>query len=227
MRVCVVAEYYPRRRDPVMGAWAHRQALAARDAGAGLHVLALERPLPTATAVRTALHGHPYELAAQLAAFAGQPRRETLDGIEVDYVRFVSPPRERAYGGWHRWARRPLRRALDRLLGREGDCTLRRARRSGDTARERLVLVLGVEHRVHERVELAGLDADERLLLCDQAFTDHVHGHAHGRLRGPLRAARLQHVERSLLDRELDVLHVAVVPLERAQDRHQLVVHRR
>jgi len=52
MRVCVVAEYYPRRRDPVLGVWAHRQALAARDAGAEVRVLALERPLPSTAAVR-------------------------------------------------------------------------------------------------------------------------------------------------------------------------------
>ena len=29
MRVLVVSEYYPRRGDPVLGIWAHRQALAA------------------------------------------------------------------------------------------------------------------------------------------------------------------------------------------------------
>ena len=51
MRVAVVAEYYPRRRDPVLGVWAHRQALAARDAGAEIRVLALERPLPSADAL--------------------------------------------------------------------------------------------------------------------------------------------------------------------------------
>ena len=33
MRVVVVAEYYPRAADPVLGVWAHRQALAARDGG--------------------------------------------------------------------------------------------------------------------------------------------------------------------------------------------------
>ena len=33
-RVAVVAEFYPSERDPVLGIWAHRQALAARDAGA-------------------------------------------------------------------------------------------------------------------------------------------------------------------------------------------------
>jgi glycosyltransferase involved in cell wall biosynthesis len=37
-----------------------------------------------------------------------------LDGIEVEYVRFLSPPRELSYGRWHRWARRPLASALSR-----------------------------------------------------------------------------------------------------------------
>ncbi|HEX8075317.1 MAG TPA: glycosyltransferase [Thermoleophilaceae bacterium] len=115
MRVCVVAEFYPRRRDPVLGVWAHRQALAARAAGADVRVLALERPLPTAAALRVAVAGRPAEMARQARAAARQPRRDVLDGIEVEYVRFVSPPRERGYAGWHRWARRPLARALDRL----------------------------------------------------------------------------------------------------------------
>jgi glycosyltransferase involved in cell wall biosynthesis len=118
MRVCVVAEYYPRRRDPVLGVWAHRQALAARDAGAEVRVLALERPLPGAAALRAAARGRPGALVAELRAFAAQPRRDSMDGIDVEYVRFASPRRERSYGGWHRWAARPLARALDRLHSR-------------------------------------------------------------------------------------------------------------
>ena len=31
MRALVVAEFYPRAHDPVLGIWAHRQALAARE----------------------------------------------------------------------------------------------------------------------------------------------------------------------------------------------------
>jgi glycosyltransferase involved in cell wall biosynthesis len=118
MRVCVVAEYYPRRRDPVLGVWAHRQALAARDAGAEVSVLALERPLPSAATLRSAARGRPGRLGRELRGFARQPRRDVLDGIEVEYVRFASPPRERAYADWHRWARRPLRRALERAYAR-------------------------------------------------------------------------------------------------------------
>ena len=66
MRVCVVAEYYPRRRDPVLGVWAHRQALAARAAGAEVRVLALERPVPPLALARAALGGHPRALAGWL-----------------------------------------------------------------------------------------------------------------------------------------------------------------
>ena len=46
MKVAVVAEFYPSRRDPVLGIWAHRQALAARDAGAEVRVLVLHRLIP-------------------------------------------------------------------------------------------------------------------------------------------------------------------------------------
>ncbi len=46
MKALVVAEFYPSRRDPVLGIWAHRQALAARDAGAEVRVLVLHRLVP-------------------------------------------------------------------------------------------------------------------------------------------------------------------------------------
>ena len=110
MNVCVVAEYYPRRRDPVLGIWAHLQALAARDAGADVRVLALERPIPPLDVLRS-----PRRAARALSAIATQPRREDRDGIGVEYVRFLAPPRTQSYVQWDRWARRPLERALARL----------------------------------------------------------------------------------------------------------------
>src|SRR5215470_10108429 len=103
MKVCVVAEYYPRRRDPVLGVWAHRQALAARDAGAEVRVLALERPVPPASSL-----GSARRLGSAVRGAVTQPRRDTLDELDVEYVRFVSPPRERSYASWDRWARGPL-----------------------------------------------------------------------------------------------------------------------
>jgi teichuronic acid biosynthesis glycosyltransferase TuaC len=124
VRVCVVAEYYPRREDPVLGVWAHRQALAARDAGAEVRVLVLDRPLPGATALREALRGRPRRLRDELRAAAARPRSEVFDGIEIEYVRFLAPPRETSYASWHAWARRPLAAALDRAARRPGGIDL-------------------------------------------------------------------------------------------------------
>ena len=108
MRVAVVAEYYPRASDPVLGVWAHRQALAARDAGADVRVLVLHRPIPSRAALRSR---RPAELLAPLR----QRRHAELDGLQVEYVPFLAPPRPRSYGSWGAWAAPTLRHALRRL----------------------------------------------------------------------------------------------------------------
>jgi glycosyltransferase involved in cell wall biosynthesis len=102
MRVAVVAEYYPRRHDPVLGVWAHRQALAARDAGADVSVFVLHRLVP------------PRRDVSQAVALARHPHRQSLDGLAVRYVRYVSPPRGRAYARLGSWAAPALARALAR-----------------------------------------------------------------------------------------------------------------
>jgi glycosyltransferase involved in cell wall biosynthesis len=107
VKVAIVAEYYPRRRDPVLGVWAHRQALAARDAGAEVKVLVLERPLPPASALR-----RPWRLPGALTGIARQPAKDTLDGVDVRYVRFVAGERSRSYATWHERAAAPLGDAL-------------------------------------------------------------------------------------------------------------------
>lgn len=108
MRVAVVAEFYPRAHDPVLGVWAHRQAIAARDAGAEVRVLVLHRPVPPRAT-------RPRDVPRVAAALARQPRTATLDGIAVEYVRFLAPPRPRSYGSWGAWAAPPLALALRRL----------------------------------------------------------------------------------------------------------------
>jgi glycosyltransferase involved in cell wall biosynthesis len=108
VRVLVLAEYYPRVSEPVLGIWAHRQALAARDAGAQLRVLVLHRPLPPLAALRS------LDLDAARAAVA-QPATARLDGLRVDYLRYLSPPRPWSYGSWGAWAAPVLRRALPRI----------------------------------------------------------------------------------------------------------------
>ena len=108
MKVAVVAEYYPRASDPVLGVWAHRQALAARDAGAEVRVLVLHRPIPSRAALAS-------RSPAALVAPLRQPRHAELDCLAVEYVPFLAPPRSRTYGSWSRWAAPTLKRALTRL----------------------------------------------------------------------------------------------------------------
>jgi glycosyltransferase involved in cell wall biosynthesis len=104
MRVAVVAEFYPRHHDPVLGVWAHRQAVAARDAGADVTVFVVHRVVAPASAFTL------NEFRRRLS----QPRTAQLDGLPVHYVRYVSPPRGRAYARWGAWAAPALRRALSR-----------------------------------------------------------------------------------------------------------------
>ena len=109
-RVAVVAEFYPRRDDPVLGIWAHRQAVAARDAGAEVEVFVLHRIVPAAATVREG----PAAVVRALLARLAQPAREQRDGILVHYLNYVSPPRGRGYARWGRWVAPELRRALRR-----------------------------------------------------------------------------------------------------------------
>ena len=75
MKVAVVAESSPSRRDPVLGIWAHRQALAARDAGAEVRVLVLHRLIPP----RATFAAGPAATVGAFAALAREPRSQTRD----------------------------------------------------------------------------------------------------------------------------------------------------
>jgi teichuronic acid biosynthesis glycosyltransferase TuaC len=108
VKVLVLAEYYPRAADPARGVWAHRQALAARDAGAEVRVLVLHRPIPPLSSLRER------DAAAAWQAIR-QPESAELDGLAVDYVRYLSPPRAWSYGSWGAWAAPALARALRRV----------------------------------------------------------------------------------------------------------------
>ncbi len=107
MRVAIVAEYYPRAAEPELGVWAHRQALAARDAGAEVEVLVLHRPVPSKAALRSR---DPRQLVAPLR----QPLHQERDGIRVTYVPFLAPPRPGYYAHWGAFAAPTLAVALRR-----------------------------------------------------------------------------------------------------------------
>ncbi len=109
--MAVVAEFYPSRHDPVLGIWAHRQAIAARDAGAEVRVLVLNRLVPP----RASLASGPAAAVTALAERAREPLSQLRDGIAVTYVPYVSPPRSGHYPSWGAWAAAPLAIALRHL----------------------------------------------------------------------------------------------------------------
>jgi len=106
VRVLVVAEFYPRAADPALGIWAHRQALAARDHGAEVRVVVLHRPIAPAARLR--------DPQAWRTAIA-QPARAELDGLDVRYLKFLSPPRGRSYAHWGAYAAPGLALELRRI----------------------------------------------------------------------------------------------------------------
>ena len=108
MKALIVAEYYPRAGDPVGGIWTHRQTVATRDAGADVRVLVLHRPVPPLSAVRSADVG-------RAMAVVRQSRASQLDGVSVEYVRYLSPPRPWSYSSWGAWAAPLLGRAIRRV----------------------------------------------------------------------------------------------------------------
>ena len=106
MKVLVVAEFYPRVADPTLGIWAHRQALAARDRGADVRVLVLHRPIAPVSRFRDPQAWKP---------LLQQPKREQRDGLDVRYLKFLSPPRGRSYAQWGAWAAPGLALELRRI----------------------------------------------------------------------------------------------------------------
>ena len=107
-KVLVVTEYYPRDDNPTLGIWAHQQALAAREAGAEIRVLVLHRPLPPLSMLRKPSLRRMRQIVSQAGC-------RTLDGLPVDYLRYLSPPRPWSYASWGAWAAPALRRAMAKL----------------------------------------------------------------------------------------------------------------
>ncbi|MEA2274216.1 MAG: hypothetical protein QOI98_2924, partial [Solirubrobacteraceae bacterium] len=87
---------------------------AAARAGADVRVVVLHRPLPSLAVLRSG----PGATVRALANGLRQPRETELDGLDVRYVKFVSPPRPMSYERWGAWAAPTLAAALRRLRSR-------------------------------------------------------------------------------------------------------------
>ena len=116
------------------------------------------------------------------------------------------------------------------VVGVKGDPAGRGAGAGSKSTREETargagrLLGLQVERWPEQLLDAVGLDAAERLVAGDEPFAHHVERDPDCRQRRPLPDPALEHVERALLDRELDVHDVAVVALEDAADLHELGV---
>ena len=160
----------------------------------------------------------------RLAAAGGENAFRDLHAVDVLGRRLDADEDHLAAGGG----------GLGRLVGAEDDLTRRGARRRRYAARQQLLLGVRIDAGMEELVDRRRIDAADRGLAIDQALADHVHGDLHRRRRRTLAVPCLQHPQAAALDRELEVLHVAVVALEetrrllelREAARHRLLERR-
>ena len=73
---------------------------------------------------------------------------------------------------------------------------------------------MGRKTRQEKLREVFGGDATEGLIAVDTFFLDHIHRDLHRRGPGAFAGPGLKHVERTLLDGELDVLHLPIMLLK-------------
>ena len=88
------------------------------------------------------------------------------------------------------------------------------AGRSRQSLRQHIPLGRRIEGWMEQLIKRHRIDAGQGLMFGDQTFFGHVHGDLQGCPRCPFARPGLQHPELVLLDRELDILHVAVVSFE-------------
>ena len=150
---------------------------------------------------------------AGLAAMAGQDALSGNHTLEVIRIRFPA----------HENDRMALVRTLDGVIGAEHDLTHRSARARVQSARQHLKRCRGIELRMEELIELAGIDALYCRFAVDEALFNHLDSDAERRSGGALAGAGLQHPKFSLLNGELNVAHVMVAVLEDHKDALQIL----
>ena len=199
-----------------------RQHIVAAE-GAALHMelagLVIDRELARADDAALAPTDRDDGRVAGLAAGRGEDADRAVHAGDILWARFLADEQ-------HLLA---LVGALDGLCRGERELAGRSAGRRADAARDGLgaLLVIRREERQQELREVTGGNALDRGLLVDQLLLHHLNRDADGGLRGALASAGLQHEELSVLDGELDVLHVLVVLLELRAHLHEMRVRLR
>ncbi len=100
-----------------------------------------------------------------------------------------------------------------------------RAGAGGQALGQHVAGIAFINGGVQQLIKLGRIDAQDGLVLADQALGDHLNGDLQRRLGGALAVAGLQHPQTALLDRELNVLHVAIMVLEIVENLAQLGEH--
>ena len=188
-----------------------------RDRGVAHAAVPADRSISSSLAPHT--HGRPMPRATSAACEALPPSL-----VRMPFAAWKPATSSASVNGRTRTTSRPSASASHRLRGGEHHLALGGAGRRVHAGGQHLVVGVGVEGRVQQRVQRRRVDGQQRLRAREQALVDGVDREPHRGLRGPLGVARLEHEQRALLDGELGVLHVAVVALQRPQDVHQLGV---
>ena len=112
-------------------------------------------------------------------------------------------------------------------LGSEDDRADGSTRGSGQALRQDGGLLLGsrIEDRVQDLIQLARGNTHHSGLLVDHALVKHVHRHLKGSQSRALADTALQHVKLTILDRELDILHVVEVVFQQGADAVKLLIN--
>ena len=77
---------------------------------------------------------------------------------------------------------------------------------------------------MQQLIQLLRLDPQDCLFFGDETLLTHLHGHSHSSRAVALANSRLEHEQFTILDSELNILHIAVMLFQFRADFSQLVV---
>ena len=115
------------------------------------------------------------------------------------------------------------------ILGEEYYGARSRTGRCGQALHQHLRVLHGalIKYGVQQLVQLGGLATQHGGLLVDQTLAQHIHCDLHHRRARTLSVTTLQHPQFSVLNRELNILHIGEILLQMMLNIIQFVIYRR